>query len=144
MIVHLSSSEIISCKECGQRFDTIEALREHEKSEQQDKELQNKGLWCYRWDGPSRRGKAQNKVNLIPTCVKCGSPVTDSLEAEVEEQGQLKRGKYVNSVWMCNECANAQRTEGKNGSNDEHEIKVGVAIPADVSPNTPKADEADL
>jgi hypothetical protein len=45
---------------------------------------------------------------------------------------------------MCNECANAQRTEGKNGSNDEHEIKVGVAIPVDVSPNTPKADEADL
>ena len=31
-------------------------------------------------------------VNLIPTCVKCGSPVTDLLEAEVEEQGQLKRG----------------------------------------------------
>ena len=47
-------------------------------------------------------------------------------------------------IISCNECANAQRTEGKNGSNDEHEIKVGVAIPADVSPNTPKADEADL
>ena len=40
----MSSSEIISCKECGQHFDTIDALREHEKSEQQDKELQNKGL----------------------------------------------------------------------------------------------------
>jgi hypothetical protein len=25
-------------------FDTIDALREHEKSEQEDKELQNKGL----------------------------------------------------------------------------------------------------
>jgi tRNA A37 threonylcarbamoyladenosine modification protein TsaB len=63
---------------------------------------------------------------------------------EVEEQVQLKRGKYVNSVWMCNECADAQRTEGKNSSNDQHEIKVGVASPADVSPNTPKADEANL
>jgi uncharacterized ferredoxin-like protein len=42
--VHLSSSEIISCKECGQQFDTIDALREHEKSEQEDKDLQNKGL----------------------------------------------------------------------------------------------------
>ena len=41
----LSSSEIISCKECGQHFDTIDALRrKHEKSEQQDRELQNKGL----------------------------------------------------------------------------------------------------
>jgi hypothetical protein len=44
VFVHLSSSEIISCKECGQHFDTIDALREHEKSEQDDKELQNKGL----------------------------------------------------------------------------------------------------
>jgi hypothetical protein len=44
VFVHLSSSEIISCKECGQHFDTIDALREHEKSEKEDKELQNKGL----------------------------------------------------------------------------------------------------
>ncbi len=44
-------------------------------------------------------------------CVKCGSPVTDSLESEVEEQGQLKRGKYVNSVWICNECADTQINE---------------------------------
>ena len=40
----LSSSEIISCKECGQHFDTIDALKEHERSEKEDKELQNKGL----------------------------------------------------------------------------------------------------
>ena len=44
LFVHLSSSEIISCKECGQHFDIVDALREHEKSEQQDRELQNKGL----------------------------------------------------------------------------------------------------
>jgi hypothetical protein len=44
MLVHLSFSEIISCKECGQQFDTIDALKEHEKSEKEDKELQNKGL----------------------------------------------------------------------------------------------------
>jgi hypothetical protein len=44
VLVHLSSSEIISCKECGQRFDTIDALKEHEKSEKEEKELQNKGL----------------------------------------------------------------------------------------------------
>ena len=40
----MSSREIISCKECGQHFDTIGALREYEKSEQQDRELQNKGV----------------------------------------------------------------------------------------------------
>jgi hypothetical protein len=44
ILVHLSSSEIISCKECGQHFDTIDALKEHEKSEKEEKELQNKGL----------------------------------------------------------------------------------------------------
>ena len=80
-------------------------------------------------------------VNLVPTCVKCGSTVTDLLEAEVEEQGQLKRGKYVNSVWMCNECADVQKRESKN---DQRESMVGVASPSDVSPNTPKADEANL
>ncbi len=44
-IHYMTSSEIISCKECGQKFDTIDALKEHEKSEQEDKELQNKRLW---------------------------------------------------------------------------------------------------
>ena len=39
----MSSSEIIRCKECGQEFDTVDALK-HEKSEQEDKELQNKGF----------------------------------------------------------------------------------------------------
>ena len=33
-------------------------------------------------------------------CIKCGSPVTDSLDSEIEEQGQLKSGKYVNSLDM--------------------------------------------
>jgi len=38
------SSEIIKCKECGQEFDTIDSLKEHERSEQEEKELQNKGI----------------------------------------------------------------------------------------------------
>jgi hypothetical protein len=80
-------------------------------------------------------------INLVPTCVKCGSPVTDLLEAEVEEQGQLKRWKYVNSVWMCNECADVQKRESKN---DQRGSMVGIASVADVSPNTPKADETNL
>jgi hypothetical protein len=29
---------------CGQVFDTIESLKEHEELEKEDKELQNKGL----------------------------------------------------------------------------------------------------
>jgi len=36
-------------------------------------------------------------VNLIPQCVKCGSPVSDLVEPEVEKQGQLKSGHYINN-----------------------------------------------
>jgi hypothetical protein len=32
----------------------------------------------------------------------------------------------------------------ENSSNSQHEIKVGVGSLADVSPNAPKADEANL
>jgi hypothetical protein len=64
------------------------------------------------------------------------------LDSEVEEQGQLKRGKYVNSVWICNDCADAQIKGVKNDQREES--MTGVATPSDVSPNTQKADEANL
>ena len=59
----LSSSEI-SCKECGQHFDTIDALQEHEKSEKEEKELQNKGLWITKdWTSKARKtGNAQTGI----------------------------------------------------------------------------------
>ena len=43
-------------------------------------------------------------IELIPQCVKCGSPVTDLVEPEVEKQGQLKPGHYIDNKWMCNDC----------------------------------------
>jgi hypothetical protein len=43
-------------------------------------------------------------VKLIPECSKCGLSVTDSLEPEVEEHAHVKRDRYVNSVWICNDC----------------------------------------
>jgi len=64
-------------------------------------------------------------VDLLPTCIKCGSHVADSVEV------QVKVGHYVNSVWMCDDCF--RQTEG-----------FGMASSADVSPNTPRADEADV
>ena len=42
---------------------------------------------------------------------------------------------------MCNECADVQKRESKNV---QGESTVGLASPSDVSPNTPKADEANL
>ena len=40
----MSSSELLRCEECGEDFDTIESLREHRRSEKNDKELRNKGV----------------------------------------------------------------------------------------------------
>jgi predicted nucleic acid-binding Zn ribbon protein len=40
----MSSSEPIICGECGQIFDTIESLREHQETEREEKELRNKGI----------------------------------------------------------------------------------------------------
>ena len=70
-------------------------------------------------------------VDLLPRCIKCGSHVADSVEPEVEKGGQVKVGHYVNSVWTCDDCF--RQTEG-----------FGMGSSADVSPNTPRADEADI
>ena len=40
----MSSSEALTCEECGAIFSTIEALDEHRKAEQEDKKLRNTGL----------------------------------------------------------------------------------------------------
>lgn len=40
----MPSSKILRCKECGQLFDTIEALQEHSQEERKEKELRNKGF----------------------------------------------------------------------------------------------------
>lgn len=41
-------------------------------------------------------------INIISQCVICGSPVSDLVEPEVEKQGQLKAGHYVDNRWICN------------------------------------------
>jgi uncharacterized protein with PIN domain len=90
-------------------------------------------------------------VKLIPECAKCGSSVTDSLEPEVQEHGQLKRGQYVNSFWICNDCIENEKKQKKLSSStleqkstNYQSDNLGVASCSNVSPNTPKADEADL
>ena len=70
-------------------------------------------------------------VDLLPRCVKCGSNVADSVEPEVEKGGQVKIGHYINNVWLCDDCFKKPED-------------YGLAASADVSPNTPRADEADI
>ena len=38
----MSSSESLRCKECGQEFDNIDTLKEHQTSEREETELRNK------------------------------------------------------------------------------------------------------
>jgi hypothetical protein len=95
-------------------------------------------------------------VNLLPQCIKCGSPVTDSLQDEIEQHWKIKAGSYINGVWTCNDCiAKSQgqdkKTEqekdsssspiNRKSSSTDQQDTVGVASKSDVSPNTPRADE---
>jgi uncharacterized protein with PIN domain len=45
-------------------------------------------------------------IKLLPECIKCNSPVTDSVEPEVEQHKTIKKGRYIadNHVWICDEC----------------------------------------
>ena len=52
-------------------------------------------------------------VKIVPECTKCGSPVTDLVEPEVEEHGQVKRGRYINSVWICDDCIENEKEQEK-------------------------------
>jgi hypothetical protein len=59
--VHLSSNEIMRCKECGQRFATADALRIHKRSEQEEREHRNKRL-CHTKDWTSRKDGGKRKT----------------------------------------------------------------------------------
>jgi hypothetical protein len=40
----MTSNETLRCKECGIIFNTVEDLYDHQKSEEEDKILRNKGF----------------------------------------------------------------------------------------------------
>jgi hypothetical protein len=80
-------------------------------------------------------------ANLLPQCIKCGSPVTDSLEDEIEQHGKIKAGSYIKGVWICNDCVAA--SQGQENEEQQQDT-IRVASKSDVSPNTPRADEAGL
>ena len=80
-------------------------------------------------------------INLLPQCIKCGSPVTDSIESEIEQHGKIKAGSYIKGVWTCNDCIAASQGQDKE---EQQQDTIGVASKSDVSPNTPRADEAGL
>jgi hypothetical protein len=93
-------------------------------------------------------------INLPPQCAKCSSPITDSIESEIEQHGKIKTGNYINGIWICNDCLGAEKKEGKEYSSSSYTNQnnnssnqcddIGLASKSDVSPNTPRADESNL
>jgi hypothetical protein len=91
-------------------------------------------------------------TNSLPRCNQCSSPVTDSVETEIENHGRVKMGKDIDGSWTCNDClAERDREEklstaslNRDDINCVHHEHIGAANKSDVSPNTPTADETDL
>ncbi|MGI0043118.1 MAG: hypothetical protein ACRD47_05345 [Nitrososphaeraceae archaeon] len=91
-------------------------------------------------------------INSLPRCDQCNSPVTDSIETEIENHGKVKLSKYTRGSWICNDCMTERAGEEKlsatstiqDDSNNKHHEHIGAASKSDVSPNTPTADEANL
>jgi hypothetical protein len=85
-------------------------------------------------------------ADSLSRCSQCGSPITDSIETEIDNHGRVKFGKYVDGSWICNDCM-ARRTGASastiqdNANNSVRHEHIGVANKADVSPNTPTAEE---
>ncbi len=42
--------------------------------------------------------------NVLPSCNICGVLVIDQVEPEVKKEGIIREGKYVDNVWICNDC----------------------------------------
>jgi hypothetical protein len=93
-------------------------------------------------------------IKLLPECSICGMPVADSVESEIKQHGKIKTGQYVKGMWICDDCKEKRQeekssssyfTQNKTKSNRDNKCDdLGVASRSDVSPNTPRADEADL
>ena len=78
----------------------------------------------------------------------CSSPVTDSIETEIENHERIKFGNQINGSWICNDCM-AKRADETNSmieddDNSIHQEHIRDASKSDVFPNTPSADEADI
>ena len=60
-------------------------------------------------------------INLLPQCTKCGSPVTDSIESEIEQHGKIKTGNYINGMWICHDCLELSRIQQEKKTEKKEE-----------------------
>ena len=87
-------------------------------------------------------------IDSLSRCVWCNSPVTDSVQIEIEQHERVKFGKRIDGSWLCNDCVTKRNDETtsiiQSDDNSIHHEHIGDANKSDVSPNTPPADEVDL
>ena len=92
-----------------------------------------------------------NIINSLPRCDQCNSPVTDSIEIEIEieNHGRVKLGKSIGDSWICDDCMAERTGKEKSSSNSRirddsnsvHHEQMRDTSKSDVSPNTPPADD---
>jgi hypothetical protein len=88
-------------------------------------------------------------TDSLSRCAQCSSPVTDSIQIEIENHGRVKLGRRIDGSWICNDCTTKRSDETTSiilddDNNSIHHEHIGDASKSDVSPNTPPADEANL
>jgi hypothetical protein len=83
----------------------------------------------------------------MPKCIKCNSIVTNSIELQIGQHGKIKLGRHNIQGWICDDCSGSSNSQKESNptikaSNHQQQETIEAAKPSDVSPNTPKADEA--
>ena len=43
-------------------------------------------------------------IDSLPRCDQCNSPVTDSIEIEIENHVRVKLGKGIGGLWIYDDC----------------------------------------
>lgn len=78
-------------------------------------------------------------------CLKCNSPVTDSISVKIKDDKRIKLGKYINDTWICDDCLlDKKGVESDTVSYTKEMTGLetnDLASSSDVSPNTPPADK---
>lgn len=50
-------------------------------------------------------------TDSLHRCTQCNSPVTDSIQTEIENHERVKLGKRVDGSWVCNDCVTKRSRE---------------------------------
>ena len=88
-------------------------------------------------------------ISNMSRCIRCNSLVTDSIELQIEQHSKIKLGRHNIQGWICDDYFGSNNSQKESNleikdSKHQQQVTIEAAKPSDVSPNTPKADEAGL